>query len=340
MLDYCFGPKHPLKPERLRRTISLLEACVPDLAIIDPGLAREEDLLLVHDAAYVEDVAEMSRGGRPLPHRGFGSLDNPVFLGMHEASLAYCGGTIRAAEAICAGEMLAFNIAGGLHHAQRGKASGFCIYNDVALACSLLRQRFSRVIYLDIDLHHGDGVEEIFRGDDSVITYSVHQDGRTLYPGTGSLASSSLDAVNVPLAPGTTGEVWLRAVRETLPLVGDYWKPEAVVLQMGTDAHRRDPLGHLEALAEHWLEAVRLAISFGLPIHASGGGGYSLQTVPRMWTAAILTLAGRPLPESIPDSIPAEWGLERFLDHEVQEPKGLAAAEEAISFWRQRFALG
>lgn len=319
MTHYDFGPKHPLKPERLRRTMALLEATVPGVEILDPGLATMTEVERVHSHDYVLAVQGLSCGDLvPQGMRqtyGFWSLDNPPFPDMYEASLAYCAGSIRAAERVRDGEPLAFGLAGGLHHAQPSKASGFCIFNDCALACRVLRERWDRVAYVDIDLHHGDGVEMVFWEDPSVLTCSIHQDGRTLYPGTGFVQDTALDysAINVPLAPHTTGDVWLDAFRRGIMPALERFRPGAIVLQMGTDPHALDPLGHLEVEAQTWLTAVSDVRDLGLPIVALGGGGYNLTTVPRMWVAAVLTLRRMAVPERV-TGVPEEWGMETFLD--------------------------
>lgn len=340
MTEYDFGPKHPLKPERLSRTIALLEAVVPDIEILDPGLALESDVLRVHSPEYLETIQALSNGMCVEDMRGFGPGDNPPFHGMYEASLGYLGGTVRAAEDVRDGAPLAFNIAGGLHHARRDRASGFCIFNDPAVASTILRERFERVLYIDIDLHHGDGVQWLFYDDPSVVTLSIHQDGRTLYPGTGFVDETGADfsSINIPLPPRTTGEVWLHAFSTVIPLVLERHQPQAIVLQMGSDPHRLDPLGHLECLAQHWVEAVRLVRDTGLPIVAVGGGGYNLTTVPRMWVAAILTLSGIPVPESVPDSIPAEWGMTTFFDSDDQVASGDEVADKVVAHWKHQLA--
>lgn len=317
MMAYSFGPNHPLKPERLRRTIVLLRE-VADVEMLDPGLAEPEAILAVHSGEYVEAVRELSaqpEASSGLPF-GFGSADNPPFPGMYEASLAYCGGGVAAADRLVEGERLAFNIAGGLHHAQRALASGFCIFNDPAVAISRLRSRFERIAYVDIDVHHGDGVQALFYDDPHVLTCSIHESGAYFYPGTGHVEEmgKAFTSVNVPLPPGTGGDVWLWAFRMgVLPALRQF-APEAIVLQMGTDAHFDDPLAHLRVTAQDWLEAVREIAELGLPTLACGGGGYNLTTVPRMWVAAILTLAGHKVPSQIPESLAAELGVSSFFD--------------------------
>lgn len=340
MMSYDFGPQHPLKPERLRRTMELLAACAPGVEFMDPGFAAEGDVLRVHDERLMEAVKALSEGRRIARSEaeafGFSSMDTPPFRGMHEASLAYVGGTVRAAEAVRDGAPLAFNMSGGLHHARRAMSNGFCVYDDPAVAVAILKERFSRVAYVDIDLHHGDGVQWIWYDDPDVLTLSIHQTGRTLYPGCGFLheTGADLSSINIPLEPLTTGLVWLDAFREVAKRAFDRFRPEAVVLQMGCDPHTLDPLGRLQVRVQDWLGAVQTVKEFGLPIVAVGGGGYRISNVPRMWTAAVLTLAGMEVPARMPDSIPADWGMTTFMDPEEQEPEGQAAAEEVKDHWK------
>ncbi|HRI45387.1 MAG TPA: hypothetical protein PLV39_14610, partial [Fimbriimonadaceae bacterium] len=196
---------------------------------------------------------------------------------------------------------LATTLAGGLHHARRALASGFCLANDCAIALSILRERFDRVAYIDIDLHHGDGVQWIFWDDPAVLTCSIHETGRTLYPGSGFVeeVGPAGTSVNVPLAPFTTGDVWLDAFRGGILPAIEAFRPQAIVLQMGADPHYDDPLGHLRVTVAEWLEAVRLVRDLGLPLVACGGGGYAMHAVVRSWAAAILTLYAEPVPEEL-----------------------------------------
>ncbi|MBX3120263.1 MAG: hypothetical protein KF784_14455 [Fimbriimonadaceae bacterium] len=343
MLGYDFGGQHPLQPERLRRTLLLLET-LGVTPVLDPGLATRQDALRVHSESYLDIVSKLSSGER-LPSEvvsaaGFGTADNPIFEDMYTASLAYLGGTVRAAENVRDGSVLAFNIAGGLHHAQRDHASGFCILNDPAIAVSILLEKYSRVVYIDIDVHHGDGVQVLFWDDPRVLTCSIHQDPRTLYPGTGAVdeVGPTWTSVNVPLMPRTTGDVWLWAfVQGILPAV-EAFNPEAVVLQMGTDAHFLDPLAHIQATAQDWVSAVRRVKALGLPTVAVGGGGYNLGTVPRMWAAACLTLGGIEFEDRIPEQLAEEWGMPTFFDSIAPGPagQGLAHAEQVVGWISER----
>lgn len=297
MRQYDFGPGHPLKPIRLALTVELLNRLVPDLEVVNPADATRADLERVHKAEYVEVV--MALGDEPsrvdeFPGFGFGNLDNPPFAGMYEKSLAYCGAAVDAARAINGGATRSFNIAGGLHHAFARRCSGFCVFNDPAISISVLRERFERVCYIDIDLHHGDGVQSIFYDDASVLTASIHETGERLFPGTGFVTETGKEfsSLNVPLAPYTTGDVWLAGIeRGILPVVRRF-DPGAIVLQAGCDAHPTDPLGHLQVTVQEYLRGVEMVCDLGLPVLLCGGGGYDLNNVPRMWAGATAVALG------------------------------------------------
>lgn len=335
MLAYDFGPRHPLQPERVRRFLRLLGSYVPDLQCINPGPGEVSDVLRVHAPEYVDFVARLPDGGDAEERftYGFGS-DTPPFPGIHQAALDYTAGAAAAARAVCAGAPLAFSMAGGLHHARRAQASGFCTYDDCAVACSVLRDRFDRVAYIDIDLHHGDGVQWIFYDEPTVMTYSVHETGRSLYPGTGFVdeTGAGFTKVNVPLQAGTTGEEWLEAVTRTLGPAVERFRPQALVFQMGCDPHLTDPLGHLEVSVQHWLGAVKLVRDLGLPTVALGGGGYDQKNVPRMWTGAVLTLLGWDDAEfgDMPEGFENPFGTRSLLDPEDLVRRGGPSAKATV----------
>lgn len=338
ILRYDFGPKHPLKPERLRRTIELLARF--GVRPQDPGQGRIEDLLRVHSEEYVRAV----RTKDPLEPTeeevagefGFASGDNPPFPGMFQASLAYASATSRAAEAVRDGAPLAFGIGGGLHHAHRERASGFCIFDDPAIACHILRERFERVAYVDIDVHHGDGPQWIFFDDPSVLTVSIHETGRTLFPGTGFVneTGTAFTSLNIPVVAKTTGDVWLDAFERVVPDAMDRFAPQAIVLQLGTDTHWQDPLGHVLGSAQSWLGAVRRIRDLNLPTVVVGGGGYNLTTVPRMWTSACLELGRIPYDDALPADLAEQWGIPTFEDPFPPLGSGQAAADEVVNHLR------
>ena len=245
-ITYDFGPSHPLTPRRFGTGISLLEAlgAVPGLA---PEPATDEELGWIHDDAYIEHVKRASRDPDTPPRAGIGPGDTPRFDGMHEASAAVAGGSLRAMEAILRGDVEhAFHPGGGLHHAMPARASGFCVYDDPALAIARARRDDLRVMYIDLDVHHGDGVQAIHWADPGVLTVSIHETGLALFPGTGFPEEMGGGAavgtkVNLPLDPGTGERGWLPALELALPALAERFQPEVIVSQHGADAHAFDP---------------------------------------------------------------------------------------------------
>jgi acetoin utilization protein AcuC len=314
---YDFGPTHPLTPRRFGPGIDLLRAlgASPSLA---PEPARDEALLACHTAAYVNAVRRFSEpdiepwAGSSV---GIGPGDDPPFVGMHDAAASVADGSIRAMDAILRGEVEhAFHPGGGLHHAMPARASGFCIYNDPALAIARARAARFRVLYVDLDVHHGDGVEAIHAADPGVLTLSIHESGRYLFPGTGFAWDLGEDdaagtVVNVPLEPGTGEQSWLAAVDALLPELAASFAPDVIVSQHGCDTHATDPLAHLNVTTTAMGRAARLidrvAHRFaGGRWLATGGGGYGVyRVVPRAWSHVWLAAAHR----EAPDRLPAEW---------------------------------
>jgi acetoin utilization protein AcuC len=345
LMRYDMGPQHPLRPRRLRMTYDLLDSYKvlgTGLEVVKPTPADWEEVAGVHSRDYLEMLNQLNSGEpvRGMQRYGFGGGDNPIFEGMYEASLLYTGASADAAEAIldsAGGGQAAFNISGGLHHAHHASAAGFCVLNDCAVALRRLRRKYARVAYVDIDVHHGDGVQEIFYDDPTVLTISLHESGRTLFPGTGFTHETGEGegegfSVNLPFAPATTDEVWLEAWRESALQILKAYDPEAIVLQMGTDTHELDPLAHVCLTAQGWLEAVKDVRDLGKPIVAIGGGGYNLTTVPRMWTLAVAELAGIDLPDQIPASYPYYGeGLRTLTDH-IPPEVSARQAETARAF--------
>ncbi len=317
-LAYDFGD-HPLNPVRLDLTIRLArELGVLDrLEITAPQPADEAALLTVHDAGYLDAVR---RAGSDPTFTGFGlgTTDDPVFEGMYDASALVCGGSAQAAQQLWSGEVEhAVNIAGGLHHAMRDHASGFCIFNDVVLGIrTLLAAGAQKVAYVDVDVHHGDGVQAAFYADPRVLTISLHQDPRTLFPGTGlptevGEGDAAGTAVNVALPPGTDDAGWLRAFRAVVPGAVRAFGPDVLVTQCGCDTHHEDPLANLELTVDGQRTAIaelhRLAhdVTAGKWL-AFGGGGYGLvRCVPRTWTHLLAEATGTPVPADT--AIPPGW---------------------------------
>jgi acetoin utilization protein AcuC len=318
---YDFGPGHPMAPLRLRLTWALLEALgllAEDLVeVVPPEVADDATLALVHTADYLAAVRAAGRGV-PDPGRGLGTPDDPIFPGMHEASARIAGATLAAARAVWETPgRRAVSLAGGLHHAMPGRASGFCVYNDVAIAVRwLLDAGARRVAYVDVDAHHGDGVQAAFWDDPRVLTVSIHQDGHTLFPGTGFPGETGGphargSAVNVALPPGTGDAGWLRAVDAVAtPLVAEF-APDVLVSQHGCDAHRLDPLTDL-AVTVDGMRAAALLVEGLAERHAggrwlaTGGGGYAVSAVvPRAWAHLVAVAARRPLEPTTP--VPEGW---------------------------------
>jgi acetoin utilization protein AcuC len=312
---YDFGPGHPLTPRRFGPGIDLMRSAGAG-RFLEPEPATDEQLGRLHAGAYIDAVRRFSVEPGSRPRAGIGPGDCPPFEGMHEASARVAGGSIAAVEAILAGEAAhAFNPGGGLHHAMADRASGFCIYNDVALAVARARDAGHRVLYVDLDVHHGDGVQALFWEDPRVLTFSIHETGEALFPGTGFVEESGGrgaegTAVNVPLEPFSGDESWLAAVESVVPALADAFEPTFLVSQHGCDSHALDPLAHLRLTTAAYARAVALldGIAHRAPLDgrwlATGGGGYDVyRVVPRSWTLVWLAQAHL----SIPDAVDGDW---------------------------------
>ncbi|MEU7689842.1 acetoin utilization protein AcuC [Microbispora hainanensis] len=317
LVSYDFGPGHPLAPVRVELTMALAR----DLGVLDgtetTGCvpATEDEIALVHNRDYIEAVKNVSKDGRPDLRYGIGTEDNPAFVGVHEASALVTGATLAAARLVWTGEAEhAVNIAGGLHHAMPGAASGFCVYNDPAVAIAwLLSQGATRIAYVDVDVHHGDGVQAAFYDDPRVLTISLHESPRTLFPGTGfpQETGAAGTAVNVALPAGCGDAGWLRAFHAVVPPLLHAFAPQILVTQQGCDSHALDPLAHLMLSVDGQRTAYaalhRLAHeTAGGRWIAVGGGGYELvQVVPRAWTHLMAEALGRPVEPST--ATPETW---------------------------------
>ncbi len=326
-LAYDFGPDHPLRPERGRALQDLLAAMRlldgRHVCVREPAPATEEELLLAHAPAYVDTVKALS-GGLRDPARaeaaGLGEGDTPAFPGMHEAAATIAGGTLAAARAVMAGEVAhAFNPGGGLHHAHRHRASGFCIYNDLVVAIAAVVQEYeAKVLYLDFDVHHGDGVQAAFYDDPRVLTVSFHETGRYLFPGTGAVLELGTGpglgySVNVPLTAFTQDDSWLAAVEALVPALAERFRPDLIVSQFGCDGHAWDGQAHFRLTTAAYARAARLVHELAHE-HcrgrwvATGGGGYDpVRVVPRVWTLLWAEMRGAALPETLPEPWLARW---------------------------------
>jgi acetoin utilization protein AcuC len=324
LTDYNFGPEHPLAPVRVELTIELARTLgvfdADDVAVVAPDPATDAELGLVHSGDYIEAVRQAgSTGSIPIAGRhGLGTPDDPIFPGMHEASALVAGATLAAARAVWSGSAEhGANIAGGLHHAMRDHASGFCVYNDPAIAISwLLAEGAERIAYVDIDVHHGDGVQAAFYNDPRVLTISLHESPRTLFPGTGRPAETGGpdadgSAVNVALPAGTTDAGWLRAFHAIVPPLLRAFRPRILVSQHGCDTHWMDPLANLELTidaqraAHAAIHGLAHEIAGGRWLLTGGGGYEVVQVVPRTWTHLLAEAAGQPIDPAIPT--PPDW---------------------------------
>lgn len=315
---YDFGPAHPLTPRRFGPGITLLESlgAVPGLA---PEPASDDELEWIHEAAYLDVVKAFSANPFAPSRAGIGPGDTPAFAGMHEASAAVAGGSLRAMEAILRGEVKhALHPGGGLHHAMPARASGFCVYDDPALAIARARQAGLRVLYIDLDVHHGDGVQAIHWSDPGVMTVSIHETGMALFPGTGfpdELGGGDAvgTKVNLPLDPGTGERGWLPALELCLPALAETFRPDVIVSQHGADAHAFDPLAHLRVTTTAMGAAARLVDDLS---HrwargrwlATGGGGYDVyRVVPRVWAHVWLAANHAPAPDETAPAWRERW---------------------------------
>jgi acetoin utilization protein AcuC len=346
LVGYDFGNDHPLNPIRVDLTMRLARALgvldLPQVTTVRPVEATDDLLALVHERDYIEAVRRAG-AGQGDESRGLGTSDTPAFPGMHEVSALVVGATLAAAEAVWTGRAEhAVNIAGGLHHAMPGAASGFCVYNDPAVAIAwLLGQGAHRVAYVDVDVHHGDGVEAAFWADPRVLTISLHESGRYLFPGTGHShdaggPGAEGSAVNVPFPPGTDDAAWLRAFFAVVPPLLEDFAPDVLVTQHGCDSHVLDPLAAMGLTLDGQRTSYAALHSLahehaGGKWVACGGGGYQLaQVVPRAWTHLLAEAAGAPIPPQT--VVPAEW-------REHVMARGLSAPElmtdGASPTWRE-----
>ena len=323
LLEYRHSVDHPMSPHRLDLTMSLATelGVLQGVELTDPGFAADEDILRIHTKRYLDAVKHagtMTPGEHEGMSHGLGTPDNPVFPAMHEASASIAGGTLAAARAVAHGETTrAVSVAGGMHHAMSSAAAGFCVYNDAAIAIDwLLDNGYSRIAYVDIDVHHGDGVQSAFYEDPRVLTVSLHQHPATLWPSTGwaseiGAGSAEGTAVNLSFLPGVADDLWLRGFHAVVPGALRAFEPEIIVLQCGCDSHREDPLADLALTVDGhraaYLEMMALADELcGGRIIAIGGGGYELvRVVPRSWTHLIAAVLGTPV--ELQTAVPASW---------------------------------
>ena len=343
---YDHGRQHPLRPERVLLTWALIEAYGLDrldrVEALRCEQADDATIELVHTPAFV-DATKRSGDGEPgdWARFGYGPGDNPIFDRMHEAGALVVGASVAAARAVWEGPCdHAFNAAGGLHHAMPARASGFCVYDDPAVAIAwLLEHGAERVAYVDIDVHHGDGPQFIFYDDPRVLTVSIHEFAPWFFPGTGDLserggAGAEGSAVNLPMPPGTGDAGWLEAFRAVVPGVVRRFGPDVLVTQLGCDSHHSDPLANLRLTTAAYREAAAILHEVAHEVAggrwiATGGGGYQwARVVPRAWTIAFAEMCSAPVPDAIPEGWieDVEFQLRGEVPVLLSEP-GLARSE-------------
>ena len=346
---HTLSADHPMKPVRLRYTYELLESygafAASNVALEKPRPATEEEVLRFHTQEYMAAVQSFSRGQLPAYPSTFnlGAGDNPIYEGMYEAALWSSGASLRGAELLASGEVeAAMSISGGLHHAMPDGASGFCVFNDPVLAIMELVRQGMRVAYVDIDCHHGDGVQLAFYDSDEVLTISVHESGAFIFPGTGFTQETGKGSgrgysVNVPLYPYTTDDTYLWAFRETvLPLL-EAFRPDALVTQLGIDSHYLDPITHLALTVQGFGEAVAEFQGRAPRWLTLGGGGYDLQAVARAWTLAFGVVSE----QELPDEIDATYGQQHDVStlRDAEEPPVTDAMRKDARAFAERSVL-
>jgi len=294
-------PFNTSRAERVRDTLSSMGLLAGSgRREVSPKVAEASVLEKFHTAEYLDTLQKAGEGqfDPDMLYMGLGTGDCPVFEGVYDNGLWAAGGTVTAAEMIIAGDAkVAFNPSGGLHHAHPKRASGFCYVNDVVLGCMSFVEAGKKVLYVDVDVHHGDGVQEAFYQSSDVMTISLHQDGRTLFPGTGFVDEIGKGrgkgfSVNIPLPPGTYDEIYLKAFDEVVVPLADRYEPDVIVIEVGVDGLAGDPLAGLSLTNNVYAEVIEQLLGFGRPILAVGGGGYHIENTVRAWSLAWTVLCG------------------------------------------------
>ncbi|MDQ1144719.1 acetoin utilization protein AcuC [Bacillus sp. SORGH_AS 510] len=322
LLNYKFSSNHPFNQFRLTLTVDLLEKMNALSAndVIAPKMATDDELALIHDRSYIDAVKKAGHGElskEVAENYGLGTEDTPIFPNMHEASALLVGGTLRAVDQVMTGKSLhALHLGGGLHHGFRGKASGFCVYNDSSVAIKYLQEKYNaRVLYVDTDAHHGDGVQWSFYDDPNVCTLSIHETGRYLFPGTGNINERGQGAgygysFNIPVDAFTEDDSWLHAYTTAIKEVAEFFKPDVILTQNGADSHYFDPLTHLSATMKIYREIPRIAHEIAHQYCngkwiAVGGGGYDIwRVVPRAWALIWMEMTEN---SNCSANLPAAW---------------------------------
>ena len=358
---FDYGPSHPLKTFRLKLTFELIRAygllSLPDTRFVESEIADEDDLVTFHDREYIEVLKAANRGVSVagVGYYGLGVGDNPVFKGLLEWSRLVTGASLEAAAMVESGEVdIAFSISGGLHHAMASRASGFCYVNDPVIAIMSLLKKGKRVAYIDIDAHHGDGVQEAFYATDKVLTISLHETGRVLFPGGGfeeelGTGEGKGYSVNVPMPPSSDDELFVYAFDEIVPPLIKKFRPDIVVSQLGVDSFYSDPLTHLSYTNNGFCEIVKKIKVISPGWVALGGGGYDVANVAKAWTLAWAIMNDADIPEEIPGEFLARYPLEGFRSGKIRDERYIVSGREktmmreeverVVDFLRERLLL-
>ena len=344
MSRHVLSETHPMKPIRLRYTHDLSNAYgmfhAEGAALSKPRMATVEEVATFHTPEYIRAVKAIGEGDlSPNPAAfNIGPGDNPAYEGMYDAAMLSTGGSMRCVELLLdEGFDAAFNISGGLHHAMPNHAYGFCVFNDPVMAINELVRRGLRVAYVDIDCHHGDGVQLAYYDTDQVLTISMHESGQFLFPGTGHVQEMGTGrgrgySVNVPLYPYTSDDLYYWAFEQvTLPLI-DAFQPDALVSQLGIDTHYLDPITHLALTTQGFRKVVAKFAGLAPKWLALGGGGYDVHAVARSWTLAYGVMARQDLADEIPDSYRRQHGVETITDRAPLPETIRSAKEDARTF--------
>ena len=333
--NFRYSDSHPLKPYRLRLTRDLIHSYglldLPQSRVVETVAADRNTLQRFHAPDYVR-VLEAAEAGTFHPEfapYGFGPGDNPVFAGVYTWSQLCVGGTLQAARLVESGEVdIAFHIAGGLHHALARRASGFCYVNDPVIAMRELVDKGHRVAYVDIDVHHGDGVQTAFYDTDHVLTISLHESGHYLFPGTGFAHEMGTGAghgyaVNLPLPPGIDDESYYDAFMAIVPPLLRAYAPDIVFTQLGVDTFRDDPLAHAQLTTAGFLRVLEVLKACAPRWIATGGGGYNLPNVARGWTLAWGVMNDVDIPNALPTSAVEALQQEGYSGKTLRDPEVL-----------------
>jgi acetoin utilization protein AcuC len=344
---FDYGAGHPPKPYRLKLTYDLIMACgllaPADPRLIEPQPVRAEDLLIFHTKEYINilQAANSSGSATSAAAYGLGPGDNPVFRGMFDWSRLVAGASLKAADLVDSNEAaIAFNISGGLHHAMAGRASGFCYINDPVLAIRHFTDRGRKVAYIDIDAHHGDGVQEAFYATDRVLTISLHETGQSLFPGSGFEQEIGEGAgkgysVNIPLPPESDDEIFVQAFTEIVPALIEDYSPDIVVSQLGVDTFRSDPLAHLNLTTNGYSRIIRAIKGLAPKWVALGGGGYDIANVARAWTLAWAVMNDNVTPDDIPEIFFEQHPGDRFPGKRLSDEPFLVSGKRKEEMRRE-----